>query len=46
LKSPPLGVRWGHIRETVFTYVHVGKYFKNLLKNNRTKRVEIYMKAF
>jgi hypothetical protein len=34
------------IGETVFTYVDVGKLFKNFLKDHRTKRAEIYMKVF
>jgi hypothetical protein len=46
IKSWPTGVGLGHNRETVFTCLYVGKYFKNLLvRNHWARKAEIQMKA-
>jgi hypothetical protein len=42
----PQGSGGATIEETVFTFAYIGKYFKNLLKNQFARKAEIYLKAF
>jgi hypothetical protein len=45
-KSCPQGSGGTTIEETIFTFAYMIRYFKNLFKNQFTRKAEIYLKAF